>query len=131
MTTTALRLRVHRLRATKTLTNADGCWVWQGTQTSQGYGTAKLPGSSSSTTAHRLFYEALVGPIPMGTVIHHRCTNRLCVNPDHLAAVSAVANGAESYERKRLAEALASATEALDAVQDAHRQDHDHEEDDQ
>jgi hypothetical protein len=28
-------------------------------------------------------YERHVGPIPNGYDVHHRCGNRLCVNPEH------------------------------------------------
>jgi hypothetical protein len=34
--------------------------------------------------AHRFAYEYLVGPIPDGLEIDHRCNNRRCVNPNHL-----------------------------------------------
>ena len=128
-----LSTRIERLYRTKTALNPEtGCWEWQGATTRSGYGTVKLPGSRSSTTAHRLFYTALVGEIEEGHVIHHKCSNPPCVNPEHLAAVSAVANGAESYERKRLAAALDHAETTLDemadALMDAFRQDHDDDE---
>ena len=128
MTTEA---RVERLRRTKTIEDpSTGCWEWQGATTKGGYGTVKLPGSRSSTTAHRLFFAVLVEEIPEGAVVHHKCANSRCVNPEHLQAVSAVVNGAESYERSRLTAALEVADAALDgmadALMDAFRQDHDH-----
>lgn len=55
-----------------------GCWNWQ-----RGLNKAGYPWGY----AHRRFYERLVGEIPEGYDIHHRCKNRLCVNPDHLEPI--------------------------------------------
>lgn len=51
------------------------------------------------------------GEIPEGHVIHHRCENKRCVNPDHLEAVLASRHlsnhGRERFraDRQRRAEA--------------------------
>ena len=42
--------------------------------------------------AHRVVYEALRAPIPVGLTLDHLCRNRLCVNPKHLEAVSLAVN---------------------------------------
>ncbi len=34
--------------------------------------------------SHRVAYRELVGPIPEGKQVLHRCGNALCVRPDHL-----------------------------------------------
>lgn len=62
-----------------------GCWQWGGT-VNQGYGVFKI--ARKMHRAHRLAYEWQVGPIPDGLVIDHMCRNTLCVNPEHLEAVT-------------------------------------------
>lgn len=67
-----------------------GCWEWQKTLGSNGYGQAWH--KHGKVAAHRLFYERYVGPIPDGLEIDHLCRNRKCVNPAHLEAVPRVVN---------------------------------------
>lgn len=63
------------------------CWIWSGGVQSHGYGM------SSSTDgrrllAHRVAWELIVGPIPEGMHIDHRCHTPRCVNPNHLRPVT-------------------------------------------
>jgi hypothetical protein len=62
----------------------EGCWTWNGNRQSQGYGVY----GKRVKYAHRLSYERHKGSIPEGLHIDHLCRNRLCVNPDHLEAVT-------------------------------------------
>jgi hypothetical protein len=64
----------------------DGCWLWLGTVSQQGYGKMKVGGVTRRV--HRVAYELYVGPIPTGLVLDHLCRVRNCVNPDHLEAVT-------------------------------------------
>lgn len=68
----------------------EGCWLWLGTITPNGYGIYHYKGTRQS--AHRAVYETKVGPIPEGFVIDHLCRNRACVNPDHLEPVTQKTN---------------------------------------
>lgn len=63
-----------------------GCWEWAGARTPTGYGHIQIKGRTIST--HRLVYQCICGPIPKGLTIDHLCRNRLCVNPEHLEAVT-------------------------------------------
>lgn len=60
----------------------DGCWEWQGTKGTFGYGVARA--WKRQTTAHRRAWELWHGSIPEGVHVLHRCDNPPCVRPDHL-----------------------------------------------
>ncbi|TXH57895.1 MAG: HNH endonuclease [Desulfurellales bacterium] len=64
-----------------------GCWLWDGSVAPNGYGKIEMV-EGRWYGAHRLSYIAYKGDVPDGLVIHHKCENRVCVNPDHLEAVT-------------------------------------------
>lgn len=70
------------------------CWNWRVNIGSSGYG--KWTRSDRQAVAHRVAYELLVGPIPEGMQLHHKCFNRSCVNPEHLEPVTPKQNKAMS-----------------------------------
>ena len=63
-----------------------GCWHWVGVTNPFGYGRVRFDGKLRM--AHRVSYEAYIGPIPDGLDIDHLCRNRSCVNPWHLEPVT-------------------------------------------
>lgn len=60
-----------------------GCWLWTGARSHNGYGFFKLIGDRQ-VKAHRWAYEQFVGPVPHGLWVLHHCDIRHCVNPEHL-----------------------------------------------
>jgi len=51
-----------------------------------GYTFMSYKGKTTGT--HRISWEILNGPVPKGLVIDHICSNRACVAPDHLRAIT-------------------------------------------
>ena len=68
-----------------------GCWRWTGFVTPDGYGTIR-DSSGLTRKAHRVAYEAWVGPIPDGLQLDHLCRVRDCCNPAHLEPVTSQEN---------------------------------------
>ncbi len=73
------------------------CWLWTGATALGGgphpygriwSGTYSPKGHSVAVAAHRVSYEIYVGPVPDHLELDHLCRNTLCVNPDHLEAVT-------------------------------------------
>lgn len=65
----------------------NGCWVWLRQKNPiTGYGTSSYKGKNMG--AHRVSYILFYDQIPNGLVIHHKCENKICVNPEHLVAIT-------------------------------------------
>lgn len=73
--------------------------LWLNCLNHNGYGQFWLPSPRGMHLAHRVSYQLAYGPIPEGLTIDHvkvkGCTNRHCVAPYHLEAVT----GAENTRR--------------------------------
>jgi HNH endonuclease len=70
------------------------CWLWLAAQDNHGYGQMEMPinGVWRPEKAHRISFRLFKGEIPIGKELDHLCRNRLCVNPDHLEAVTRLIN---------------------------------------
>lgn len=64
---------------------SSSCWPWLGCTSKTGFGVVKVKGVVKS--AHRVAFELVNGPIPIGHQIRQSCENRACCNPAHLIAV--------------------------------------------
>jgi hypothetical protein len=73
----------------------NGCWEFPHSQ-SNGYGYVRIKGKAHR--AHRLVWQETVGDIPNGTELDHICSNRCCVNPDHLEPVTHSVNQSRARE---------------------------------
>lgn len=69
----------------KTIKQGD-CLVWIGAKTHNGYGLVRR--NNKSQLAHRVAYTQVKGAIPDGLTINHKCQVTLCINPEHLEAMT-------------------------------------------
>lgn len=73
-----------------------GCTEWRGV-VRRGYGNIQYLGKT--VLVHRVAWMLThQRPIPDGLVIDHLCGNRLCINPEHLEAVTAEENGRRIFQ---------------------------------
>jgi hypothetical protein len=77
-----------------------GCWEWLGAGRVGGYGHFNV--GKRYVGAHRFAFELMHGPIPLGSVVCHRCDNPRCVRPDHLFVGTASDNMSDCRDKGRL-----------------------------
>jgi hypothetical protein len=78
--------------------DANGCWIWKGRVGPWGYGYFSF---AKETSAHRIMYALIHGPIPKGMRVCHTCDVRLCCNPGHLWLGTQQENIRDCSQKKR------------------------------
>jgi hypothetical protein len=66
---------------------ADGCWLWIGAKFKYS-GLGAFCVEKKTRYAHRISFEIFNGPIPTGKDVVRTCSNKFCINPEHLSAGS-------------------------------------------
>lgn len=81
----------------------DGCWLWTAARNHLGYGQMRFARKPHSTfvRATAVTWELLVGPVPEGAHLLHRCDNPPCVNPAHLFIGTALDNTHDCINKGR------------------------------
>jgi len=83
---------------------SDGCWLWTGSRTINGYGRLMcVPTRQKWAFAHRLSWEiANQSQVPVGMYVLHGCDVPLCVNPGHLRIGTPQDNSDDARARNRM-----------------------------
>jgi hypothetical protein len=80
--------------------DSDGCWIWNGVKTSEGYGIVGRDEDRKTIYAHRLAHELWNGPIPPRAQVHHNCEKKSCCRPKCVHATSRSVNQKQYHVRR-------------------------------
>lgn len=118
---TELLLETVKSRCEIDADDPDGCWLWNGSIRTNGYGYCGR--HTSNRLVHRVVAWApsgFVGKLSEMPPIHHMCGVKRCCRPEHLLPVTVVANVAESLARTAHLERITELTLALSELDPKH-----------
>lgn len=74
------------------------CWIWIMFSREKSYGQRTVNGHVLG--AHIAAWETVNGLVPKGKQVHHKCRVKLCVNPDHLEALTPKEHGQRHNDKR-------------------------------
>lgn len=96
---------IDRLKAKMKVNDETGCWEWQKSLNTNGYGQFRFRGRPQQ--AHRVSWILHNGEIPEGEgqyktlYVLHKCDNPICINPEHLFLGSQSDNANDAISKDR------------------------------
>ena len=78
------------------------CWEFDAPKSVRASKTnyPKMEVNGKLESVHRLVHELFIGPIPEEYVVDHKCSNKMCVRPDHLEAITDHENAGQFHRNK-------------------------------
>jgi hypothetical protein len=76
------------------------CWPFTKSLNSRGYGQVgwSSDGKAVVTTAHRVAWTAVFGPLSRRDIVRQKCRTRPCINPGHLERVRCVSHSVKGCD---------------------------------
>lgn len=87
--------------ASKVKWSLNKCLLWNGPINPVSGYASPFMGFGRTQAAHKWLYETLVGPVPKGFDLDHKCRVRHCVNPNHLEPVTRKENVRRGHGGRR------------------------------
>lgn len=106
-----------KIKARCIIADEAGCWEYPRAN-GKGYGELHVGGPA--VLAHRLMARIALPEYEAHLQVHHKCANRLCLNPAHLQMLTSRENRAEMMERNTYLRRIAALEQALQALAPDH-----------
>ena len=75
------------------------CIIWSGSIGNDGYARAYSKTLRNMTSAARVIWEEVKGPVPEGYQVDHTCSNPRCVNLEHLQLLTPYENNSQGHRK--------------------------------
>ena len=78
-----------KLRTYSQINPKTDCWEWLGQVSNSGHGKMTIrdfpQAINQKVSAETASYTAFIDEVPVGMMVRQTCSNRLCINPEHLS----------------------------------------------